>query len=275
MIEAHVETKPVGSGAAQHSGAIRKLSKRRRGDLSAGGGFGMLSVMKARVSAIGWAFRQAFRGGACVLLLVLGCSGAACAAPTILVFGDSLSAGFGLDAGQGWAALLAKRLQDQHSPYEVVNASVSGETTAGGLARLPAELQRVHPQLVLLELGGNDGLRGGAVAAMRDHLAQMIRLTRDSGAQPVLFEMRIPSNYGPAYTGAFTKTFDDLAADSRVPLVPFFLQGLVGEHDRWFQADGIHPIAAAQPIMLDAVWPVLQPLLAAQRARPGAAAAPS
>ena len=199
-----------------------------------------------------------------VLMLLCGlllCASAGAAGKTILVWGDSISAGFGLDADTGWVHLLEQRLQSQGLGYKVVNASVSGETTAGGLSRLPAALDKVHPDIVLIELGGNDGLRAQSLDAMRANLDKMLALSAAAQARPVLFEMYIPPNYGPAYAGRFTKVFDELAQQRKVPLVPFFLGGLVGERDRWFQDDGIHPNAQAQPQLLESVWPTLAPLL--------------
>ena len=201
-----------------------------------------------------------------VLMLLLWCSllfsaAAGAADKTILVWGDSISAGYGLDADTGWVHLLERRLQTQAKGYAVVNASVSGETTAGGLSRLPAALDKVHPDIVLLELGGNDGLRAQPLDAMRANLDKMIDLSLAAHARPVLFEMYIPRNYGPVYADRFTKVFGELAQQRKVPLVPFLMAGLVAEHDRWFQDDGIHPNASAQPQLLDAVWPTLAPLL--------------
>lgn len=189
-------------------------------------------------------------------------AGIASAAPTVLVWGDSLSAGYGLDARSGWVYLLEQKLKSQASDYTVVNASVSGETTSGGLSRLPAALDRYHPALLLIELGGNDGLRGQSTDTMAANLRRMSALAKAAGAQPVLFEMRIPSNYGPLYTGKFRQTFSDVAHAERIPLIPFFLGAIAADRQRWFQDDGIHPNAAAQPQMLDAVWPTLAPLLA-------------
>lgn len=193
------------------------------------------------------------------------------AAQTLLVFGDSLSAGYGLDAGSGWVSLLERRLETQAPGWKVVNASVSGETTAGGLSRLPATLDRVKPALVLIELGGNDALRGGKLDAMRDNLGHMVDLARKAGATPVVFEMRIPENYGPIYTRDFYTSFGTVAKAKRVPLVPFFLAAVATDRPRWFQDDGIHPNAGAQPQMLDAVWPTLAPLLGAKPASSSAA----
>jgi acyl-CoA thioesterase-1 len=183
------------------------------------------------------------------------------AAPVLLVFGDSLSAGYGLDPGIGWVSLLTRKLKAAGSPYEVVNASVSGETTAGALARLPAALTRTQPAIVLLELGGNDGLRGQSLAEMRANFEKMIDRVRAAKALPVLFEMRIPPNYGPAYADRFNRIYGDVAKAKKVPLVPFFLATIATDRARWFQDDTIHPSADAQPKMLDAVWPTLAPLL--------------
>lgn len=182
-------------------------------------------------------------------------------APAILVLGDSLSAGYGLDAGQGWVPLLEQKLKSQGWAYSVVNASVSGETTAGGLARLPALLERHRPKLVLVELGGNDGLRALPVQAMRGNLERIVDLSAKAGASAVLFEMRIPENYGPTYTESFTRAFTDVAKARGVPVIPFLLAPLVVDGRRWFQDDGIHPNAQAQPQILDAVWLGLEPLL--------------
>lgn len=201
----------------------------------------------------------AFMRGVClVLCLVSGLAQAQ--TPKILVFGDSLSAAYGIPASQGWAALLQQRLRAQGYPHAVVNASVSGETTAGGLARLPAALGQHRPAIVLLELGANDGLRGLPVKKMRENLERMVRLSRAAGARPVLFEMRIPANYGPAYGDRFTGTFGELSKSLKTPLVPFFIAGIALDPSK-FLDDGLHPAAAAQPQLLDAIWPTLQPLL--------------
>ncbi len=182
------------------------------------------------------------------------------AAPKILVLGDSLSAGYGIDAGRGWVALLQQRLQREAYPHVVVNASVSGETTSGGLARLPAALDQHKPEIVLIELGGNDGLRGLAAKNLRENLSAMIERSRKAGARPVLFEMRIPPNYGPVYAAAFQKAFHEAAATHKTPLVPFFLAPLL-DKPGMFQDDQIHPGADAQALLLDAVWPTLETLL--------------
>lgn len=192
-------------------------------------------------------------------LLLSAAAGAA--DKTILVWGDSISAGYGLDADTGWVHLLERRLQSQGRGYTVVNASVSGETTAGGLSRLPAALDKFKPDLVLLELGGNDGLRALPLDQMHTNLDKMVGLVRAAKARPVLFEMYIPRNYGPVYSERFTKVFGQLAQERQVPIVPFFLAALVKEPDKWFQDDALHPNAQAQPQLLDAAWPTLEPLL--------------
>jgi acyl-CoA thioesterase-1 len=201
------------------------------------------------------------------VLLVLGfacvsANGAAPAeTPVILVFGDSVSAGYGLSrVEQGWVALLQTRLKQQEYVYQVVNASVSGETTAGGLARLPRALTLHQPRIVILELGGNDGLRALPIAQMRTNLARMVDLASAAGAKVVLLGMRIPPNYGPDYTEQFRSSYSDLARDKKLPLVPFLLNdiALVPE---LMQADGIHPNELGQPRLLDNVWPALKPLL--------------
>jgi len=199
------------------------------------------------------------RGLWLVLCLVSGLAQAA-EAPRILVFGDSLSAAYGIPASQGWAALLQQRLQREGYPYTVVNASVSGETSAGGLARLPAALQQHRPAILLLELGANDGLRGLPVKQMQANLERMLALGRKAGAQPLLFEMRVPPNYGAAYGAAFARTFSELSQASKTPLVPFFL-GAIALDPKQFLDDGLHPSAAAQPRLLEVIWPTLQPLL--------------
>ena len=181
-------------------------------------------------------------------------------APVILVLGDSLSAGYGISAEQGWVSLLAQKLKDQGLPHRVVNASISGDTSAGGVSRLSAALLKHRPSLVLIELGANDGLRAQPVAEMQRNLKQLIAMSRVAKAQPVLFEMRIPSNYGAAYTESFTKAFGTVATAEKVPLIPFFLLPIATDRKQ-FQDDGIHPNAAAQPKLLDAVWPTLEPLL--------------
>jgi acyl-CoA thioesterase-1 len=182
-------------------------------------------------------------------------------APVILVFGDSISAGYGLPhVEQGWVALLQARLRDQGYGYQVVNASVSGETTQGGLARLPRALNLHHPAIVVLELGGNDGLRALPAAHMRDNLSRMAELAEAAGATVALLGMRMPPNYGPQYAAQFAQAYSDVARDKKLPFVPFVLVG-IALSPGLMQADGIHPNEAGQPQLLDNVWPVLKPLL--------------
>jgi len=181
--------------------------------------------------------------------------------PVILVFGDSISAGYGLERVQeGWVALLQTKLQTEGYGYEVINASVSGETTAGGLARLPRALSLHQPKIVILELGGNDGLRALPIAQMRANLAQMADLAAAAGARVLLLGMRMPPNYGPDYTEQFRLSYVDLARQKKLPLVPFLLND-VAFTPNLMQADGIHPNALGEPLLLANVWPALQPLL--------------
>ena len=181
--------------------------------------------------------------------------------PVILVFGDSISAGYGLArVDQGWVALLQTRLRDQDYGYQVVNASVSGETTAGGLARLPRALMLHRPEIVILELGGNDGLRALPVAQMRANLVRMVDLASAAGAKVLLLGMRIPPNYGPEYMEQFRACYSDLARDKKLPLVPFLLND-VAQFPNLMQADGIHPNEMGQSKLLANVWPSLKPLL--------------
>jgi acyl-CoA thioesterase-1 len=181
--------------------------------------------------------------------------------PAILVFGDSISAGYGLPrVDRGWVALLQAKLTTEGYGDEVVNASVSGETTAGGLARLPRALGLHHPAVVILELGGNDGLRALPIEQMRANLARMIDLARGAGAKVLLLGIRIPPNYGREYTEQFSAVYADLARDKRVPLVPFLGNDIALNPDL-MQADGLHPVEAAQPLLLASVWPMLAPLL--------------
>ena len=200
---------------------------------------------------------RAWLMGGCLALLLITQQAAA---QTLLVVGDSISAGLGLDTSQGWVSLLDKRLKEQGFDYQVVNASISGDTTAGGLARLPALLSEQKPKLVVIELGGNDGLRGMAPAQLQQNLASMVDQSRQAGAKVILLGMRLPPNYGQRYTDAFAKVFDSVASEQKIPLVPFFLEG-VGGVQGMMQADGIHPAVAAQPKLLDNVWPTLKPLL--------------
>lgn len=174
--------------------------------------------------------------------------------------GDSLSAGYGIRVEQGWVALLQNRLERAGYEYRVVNASASGETTGGALARLPRALDKHRPAIVIIELGGNDGLRGLPIADVRRNFESMLRLSQRSGARILLVGMRIPPNYGAAYTQSFHQLYGELAKRYRVALVPFFLDGIALD-DGLMQDDGLHPNAAAQPRLLDTLWPALQPLL--------------
>jgi acyl-CoA thioesterase-1 len=196
-----------------------------------------------------------------LFVLVVASVSAKAETPVILVLGDSISAGFGLArVDQGWVALLQTRLKDQEYVYQVVNASVSGETTAGGLARLPRALMLHRPNIVILELGGNDGLRALPVAQMRANLVQMADLATAAGARVLLLGMRKPPNYGAEFTEQFRLSYSDLARDKKLPLVPFLLND-VALLPTLMQADGIHPNELGQPKLLDNVWPSLKPLL--------------
>ncbi len=194
-----------------------------------------------------------------ILLFALLLGSAGLQAKTLLVIGDSLSAGYGIDLEQGWVNLMRQRLQ-QRGEFTVVNASIGGETTGGGLARLPNLLATFKPDIVIVELGGNDGLRGHPIGRIRQNLIAMTDLSREAGAQTLILGIQIPPNYGARYTDQFSALFPAVAADLQVPLVPFFLEGVVLT-DGGMQADGIHPSASAQPRMLDNVWPHLEPLL--------------
>ena len=179
---------------------------------------------------------------------------------TLLVYGDSLSAAYGMAQSKGWVALLANKLRLSHPQWQVVNLSVSGETTSGGLNRLPEALKTHAPDLVLLQLGANDGLRGTPLPSMHKNLSAMLAMLARHKIPVVLFEMHIPANYGPAYTRRFNAIYEDVSKADHVTLVPFFLDGVAGRVDL-NQADGIHPAARAQPLLLANVWPSLQPLL--------------
>ena len=174
--------------------------------------------------------------------------------------GDSLSAAYGIDPAQGWVTLLQQRLKTAGYDYTVANASVSGETTSGGLTRLPDALKTHRPGIVIIELGANDGLRGLPIQVMHDNLVKMISLSEGAGAKVVLTGMLLPPNYGGPYTQSFAQTYKDLAQQYRLPLIPFLLAD-VAEHRDLVQADGMHPIAKAEPQVLDNVWPYLKPLL--------------
>jgi len=197
---------------------------------------------------------------ALTLLIVAGVSARA-EAPVILVFGDSISAGYGLaHVEQGWVELLKTRLKAQGYGYQVVNASVSGETTAGGLARLPRALELHQPKIVVIELGGNDGLRALPIPQMRANLGRMIELAAAAGDKILLLGMRMPPNYGLEYTEQFQASFIDIAREKKIPLVPFLLND-IALSSKLLQDDDIHPNALGQPKLLENVWPQLTPLL--------------
>lgn len=197
-----------------------------------------------------------------LLLLLLATSSQALASPagkpTILVFGDSLSAAYGIPREQGWVALLQQQLDQQALKHEVINASISGETTSGGLTRLKQLLHQHQPDMVLIQLGANDGLRGLPVADMHRNLSAMIELSQQSGAKVAIIGIMIPPNYGPRYTQEFRETYQLLAKKYKLLLVPFLLEGIT-EKPELMQDDGLHPTAAAQTIVLDNVWKVLAP----------------
>ena len=196
------------------------------------------------------------------LLAVLALHSGSAGAGGILVLGDSISAAFGMDPAQGWVALMAGQLASQCPEVQVHNASVSGETTAGGLHRLPALLEQWQPEVVVIELGGNDGLRGLPPEPMANNLVRMAQLARAAGAHPLLLGMKIPPNYGPVYQRRFERVFARVAAAEKLPFVDFFLAG-VGGDPNFIQADGIHPNAAAQPRLLKNAWTPLVEVLAA------------
>ena len=195
--------------------------------------------------------------GTALSLLLCGSSAFA---GTLLVVGDSISAAFGMDTRQGWVALLEKRLDEQGFDHQVVNASISGDTSAGGAARLPALLAEHQPELVIIELGGNDGLRGQPPAQLQQNLAAMVQQSQKVGAKVLILGMQLPPNYGVRYTTAFADVFPKVANETGSALVPFVLEG-IGGVPSMMQSDGIHPAAEAQPRLLDNVWPMLKPLL--------------
>lgn len=194
-----------------------------------------------------------------VALALLICAPAR--ADTLLIVGDSLSAAYGIERDQGWVSLLEQRLEERTSgEHRVVNASISGDTSSGGLERLPNALEQHNPDVVLLELGGNDGLRGLSPTRLEENLAQMIEASREAGARVGLLGIRIPPNYGQAYTEAFEAVYPTLAERYDIPLVHFMLEGVALDSDL-MQDDGIHPNARAQPQILDNVWPVVESLV--------------
>lgn len=210
--------------------------------------------------------RRYFNGrliSACLVGLLASPVLAQAATKRLLVVGDSLSAEYGIAKNSGWVALLQKRLDQANKPWKVVNASISGDTTSGGRARLPALLAQHQPQLVVLELGGNDALRGLSLQASEANLRTMVQASKQAGARVLLVGMEMPPNYGTRYMREFKDMYARLARTESVPLVPFLLQGIADlpDADDWFQPDRIHPLAKAHPRMLDNVWRGLEPLI--------------
>ncbi|MDH4047817.1 MAG: arylesterase [Gammaproteobacteria bacterium] len=194
------------------------------------------------------------------LILIFCAAASAASPPTIMVFGDSLSAGYGVDVDRSWTALLQSRLAAQGYEHRVINASISGETTEGGVSRIASALKNFSPELVILELGGNDGLRGFPTSRMKENLSEIIETSRASGASVVLLGIRIPSNYGQRYTQAFENVYRDLASQYNVPWIEFFMEG-IALNAELMQDDGIHPNTEAQPVLLDNAWPIVSQAL--------------
>ena len=195
-----------------------------------------------------------------LLLLLLTNSAVATESPTIVIFGDSLSAGYGIDVDQSWAALLQTRLKEQGYEHRVVNASISGETTEGGATRIDTALQDFSPDLIILELGGNDGLRGFPASRMKANLEIIVTRAKATGAAVILLGIRIPTNYGSRYSAAFENVFRQVSADLDVAWIEFFMEG-IAMNDALLLDDRIHPNAAAQPILLDNAWPIISATL--------------
>jgi acyl-CoA thioesterase-1 len=195
------------------------------------------------------------------LMLFAAAAAQAATAPTVMVFGDSLSAGYGIDVDQSWPALLQSRLESQGYEHRVINASISGETTEGGVTRIARALENFNPALVILELGGNDGLRGFPPDRMKANLQTIIETTKTSGAAVIMLGIRIPTNYGPRYTGAFENVYRELADQLSVLWIEFFMEG-IALNEELMQEDGIHPNASAQSILLDNAWPIIRQALA-------------
>ena len=213
------------------------------------------AMNKGRAAAMMWLLAWL------LLLPALACAKGPAPAKVVLVVGDSLSAAHNIPAASGWVNLLQQRVNQQvKPPPTIVNASISGETTAGALTRLPALLQKHRPAVVVIELGGNDALRGLTPAQLRGNLEKMITASKATGARVLLLGIDVPPNYGPAYRDRLRGTYADLASQYKVPLLPFLLEG-VALQPALMQADGLHPTAAAQPKVLDNVWPLLKPLL--------------
>jgi len=194
------------------------------------------------------------------LLLLSGLQFAQAQSARMLVLGDSISSGYGMKPEQGWVNQLKNKLSQSGYDYQVINASISGETSQGGLTRLPELLRQYQPDLVLIELGGNDGLRGLPLKLLQNNLSKMIDLSQESKAQPILLGIQLPPNYGRRYTQAFAGIYPKLAQEHKIPVMPFILQG-IGTDSSKMQPDGIHPTGAAQTELLENIWPVVQPLL--------------
>jgi len=193
-----------------------------------------------------------------VVLVAAWCPAAAAA--TILVFGDSLSAAYGIGAREGWPTLLEERLRQKSADYTVANASISGETSSGGATRIGAALARTRPSIVIVALGSNDGLRGLPINQMKANLTRIVRAAKSAGSKVLVVGNRMPPNYGPRYTREFAQAFVDVAREQKAALVPFMLEGIASTRDN-FQPDNLHPTAAAQPIILETIWQGLAPLL--------------
>jgi acyl-CoA thioesterase I len=211
--------------------------------------------------------RYGLRFGLCYLMaLILGVASSiafAAAPQKILIIGDSLSAEYGIPRGAGWVTLLSQKLKAEGNSAEVINAAISGETTSGGLSRLPALLSQHKPTIVVIELGGNDALRGMSMTQTEKNFSQILNLSKSAGAKALLLGMQVPPNFGAAYGKEFSSVFERVAKQHKVSFVPFFLKGVADTPNSraLFQADGIHPTAAAQPTMLANVWPALSKLL--------------
>jgi acyl-CoA thioesterase I len=231
-------------------------------------GSDMQSLFRARQSRRRFLHFSASAGAALACAWQAGGVRAATPAPPlreIVVVGDSVSAEYGLARGSGWVALLARRLDAEKLPWTVANASISGDTTSGGLARLPTVLRLHHPKVVVIELGGNDALRGVPMSATRANLDAMAALASAAGARVLIAGMMVPPNFGRKYQADFARMYADVASAHRAALVPFIFKGIADrpDADDWFQADRIHPVAKAHPIILDNVWAQLRPLLKA------------
>jgi len=195
-----------------------------------------------------------------LLLLSLTATAASTESPTIVIFGDSLSAGYGIEVDQSWATLLQSRLEEQGYEHQVVNASISGETTEGGATRIDSALQDFSPDLIILELGGNDGLRGFPATRMKANLEKIVTRAKATGAAVILLGIRIPTNYGSRYSSEFEDVFRQLSVDLDVKWIEFFMEG-IAMNDDLLQDDRIHPNAEAQPILLDNAWPIISATL--------------